>query len=354
LRPSLGALLLLGACLAEPEPTQPPAATVAPRWAALLVGDSIRLAARAPLTWASANPAIAAVDQRGVVRARARGITTITATFDGGSAVAAIVVAPNVLVGAGDIAGCTWTDDSATANLLDSIPGVVFTAGDDAYPNGTDADFSGCYDPTWGRHKARTRPSPGNHDFRTGDGAAYYAYFGPVAGDSGFGYYSYDFAGWHIISLNSNIAMNVGSAQEQWLRTDLAQHPAPCTLAYWHHPRFSSGTTHGSSTAPQPLWQALYDAGAEAIVVGHEHQYERFAPQTPAGALDSARGIRQFVAGTGGAGLYPLGAAIANSEVRNNTTHGVFKLTLRPGGYDWAFVPVSGGTFRDSGSGRCH
>ena len=261
---------------------------------------------------------------------------------------------PPVLVGAGDIAGCGWDDDEATAKLLDSIPGTVFTAGDDAYPNGTAAQFASCYGPTWGRHKARTRPSPGNHDYRLAHGAAYYAYFGAAAGDSGRGYYSYELGGWHIISLNSNVPMSAGSAQERWLRTDLSLHPAPCTLAYWHHPRFSSGTTHGSWTGPQPLWQALYAAGADVIVVGHEHQYERFAPQTPAGTLDTTRGIRQFVVGTGGASFYPLGPAIANSEVRNNTTHGVIKLTLRPRGYDWAFIPVAGGTFTDSGSGRCH
>ena len=138
------------------------------------------------------------------------------------------------------------------------------------------------------------------------------------------------------------------------MRSDLSLHPAPCSLAYWHHPRFSSGTTHGSSTASEPLWQALYDAGADVIVVGHEHHYERFAPQTPTGTLDSARGIREFVVGTGGASLYPFGTAIANSELRDNTTQGVIKLTLRSNGYDWEFVPVAGGTFRDSGSGRCH
>ena len=148
--------------------------------------------------------------------------------------------------------------------------------------------------------------------------------------------------------------MSKASSQYRWLRHDLALHKTRCTLAYWHHPRFSSGTEHGSWAAPQPLWEALYHAGAEVIVVGHEHQYERFAPQTPSGVLDTARGIRQFVVGTGGADFYPFGPAIANSEVRNNTTHGVIKLTLRPDGYDWEFVPVAGASFRDSGSGKCH
>ncbi len=351
---SLGALLLLGACVAEP--TRQPAATLAPPWAALLVGDSTRLTtATPPRTWSSDHPAVAEVDQRGVVRARARGFALITATFDSSSAVAEIVVttAPAVLVGAGDIASCSIDDDEATARLLDSIPGVVFTAGDDAYPSGTTADFTGCYEPTWGRHKTRTRPSPGNHDYRNADGADYYAYFGALAGPPGLGYYSYDLAGWHIVSLNSNISMSEGSPQEQWLRADLALHPAPCTLAYWHHPRFSSGE-HGSSAASQPLWQALYDANADVVISGHDHTYERFAPQTPAGARDTTRGIREFVVGTGGAAFYQFETIRANSEVRNNTTHGVIKLTLRARGYDWEFVPVVGGGFRDSGSGNCH
>jgi calcineurin-like phosphoesterase family protein len=258
-----------------------------------------------------------------------------------------------VLVGAGDIASCGNDNDEATAKLLDSIPGVVFTAGDDAYPKGSTADFARCYEPTWGRHKRRTRPAPGNHEYRSAGAAPYFAYFGRLAGDSGLGYYSYDLAGWHIISLNSNIPMEVGSPQEQWLRADLARHPARCTLAYWHHPRFSSGVIHGSGNAVRPLWQALYDAHADVIVSGHEHNYERFAPQRPDGTADPVNGIRQFVAGTGGASRHPFGPPIANSEKRNNT-HGVLKLTLRPNRYRWEFVPVAGGTFRDSGSGRCH
>ena len=260
---------------------------------------------------------------------------------------------PPVLVGAGDIASCWYDHDEATAKLLDSIPGTVFTAGDNVYENGTPTQFKLCYEPTWGRHKARTRPSPGNHDYETPSGAGYYAYFGAVAGPAGRGYYSYDLGGWHIIAINSNLSMRVGSLQERWLRRDLAQHPARCTLAYWHHPRFSSGE-HGSSTAPQPLWQALYDANADLVINGHDHTYERFAPQTPTGTLDTVRGIREFVVGTGGAGLYQFPHIRANSELRNNTTHGVIKVTLRPDGYDWEFVPVAGDEFRDSGSGKCH
>ena len=260
---------------------------------------------------------------------------------------------PPVLVGAGDIADCSYDDDEATAKLLDSIPGVVFTAGDNAYGNGTARQYARCYAPTWGRHKARTHPSPGNHDYDTPGGAGYYGYFGAAAGPRGLGYYSYEVAGWHIISLNSNIAMRAGSPQERWFRADLAAHPVRCTLAYWHHPRFSSGE-HGSSTATQPLWQALYDAHADVVINGHDHTYERFAPQTPTGGLDSTRGIREFVVGTGGAEFYNFPTIRAHSEVRQNTTHGVIKLTLRADGYDWKFVPVAGGSFRDAGSGKCH
>ena len=259
-----------------------------------------------------------------------------------------------VLVGAGDIASCSYDADEATAKLLDSIPGTVFTAGDNAYENGTARQYARCYAPTWGRHKARTRPSPGNHDYRIAGAAPYYAYFGAAAGPRGRGYYSYDLGGWHIISLNSNVSMSDTSSQHRWLRHDLVLHRgARCTLAYWHHPRFSSGE-HGSSAASQPLWQALYDANADVVINGHDHTYERFAPQTPTGTLDSARGIREFVVGTGGGEFYHFLLIRAHSEVRNNTTHGVIKLTLRADGYDWEFVPVAGGSFRDSGSGKCH
>ena len=260
---------------------------------------------------------------------------------------------PAVLVGAGDIASCRYDADEATAKLLDSIPGTVFTAGDNVYSNGSPERFRDCYAPTWGRHRARTRPSPGNHDYDWPKGAGYYAYFGAQAGDSGKGYYSYDLGGWHIISLNSNVLMVAGSPQEQWLRADLAAHPAKCTLAYWHHPRFSSGE-HGNSRAPEPLWNALYTANADVVINGHDHTYERFAPQTPRGVRDTVRGIREFVVGMGGAGFYEFPIVRANSQVRHNKTHGVIKLTLHPDRYDWEFVPVAGSTFRDSGSGKCH
>jgi hypothetical protein len=257
-----------------------------------------------------------------------------------------------VLVGAGDIAD-GGAGAEATAKLLDAIPGTVFAAGDNAYSDGSAADYAQRYDPTWGRHKARTRPCPGNHEYHQAGAAPYFAYFGANAGPAGRGYYSFDLGDWHVISLNSNIDMRAGSVQERWLRADLAASTKECTIAFMHHPRFSSGT-HGSSTAPQPLWQALYEAGAEIVIVGHDHNYQRFAPQTPTGVADPARGIREFVAGTGGAGLYQFAAPIANTEAYNTDTHGVLKLTLGPGTYSWQFIPEAGKTYTDSGSGVCH
>ena len=259
-----------------------------------------------------------------------------------------------VLVGAGDIAECDAEGDEQTAALLDSIPGTVFTAGDNAYHDGATSEFNGCYSPSWGRFLSRTRPAPGNHDYKTSGAKPYFAYFGARAGAIGVGYYSYNLGAWHILSLNSELSMKSGSAQERWLRADLAATKTKCTLAYWHSPRFSSGTEHGSDASTQPLWQALYDYGADVVIAGHEHNYERFAPQTPTGRADPDSGIREFVAGTGGADHYPFGPPIANSEVRNGDTWGVLKLTLLPGSYRWEFIPVAGMTFTDSGSAHCH
>jgi hypothetical protein len=257
-----------------------------------------------------------------------------------------------VLVGAGDIASCSTTPDEATATLIDGIAGTVFTAGDNVYPNGSAAEYANCYEPAWGRFKARTKPSPGNHEYNTPGASGYYGYFGAAAGDPGKGYYSYDLGTWHIIMLNSEINVGTGSTQEQWLRADLAQHPSACTLAIWHRPRFSSGIGHGSDPAMQPLWQALYDFHADVIVNGHLHNYERFAPQSPSGTAD-ANGIRQFVVGTGGIILTPLGAILPNSQVHNSDTYGVIKFTLHRGSYDWQFIPVAGQTFTDAGTALC-
>lgn len=257
-----------------------------------------------------------------------------------------------VFVGAGDIADCGRTQDQATALLLDGIAGTVFTAGDNVYPNGTTAEFNNCYHPTWGRHKARTRPSPGNHDYNSSGATPYYNYFGANAGPAGRGYYSYNLGAWHIISLNSEVPAGPGSVQEQWLRTDLAANTAACTLAYWHRPLFSSGSGHGNDPSTQALFEALYEFGADVVITGHDHNYERFAPQDPDGQADPT-GIREFVVGTGGAALRPIGTIQPNSEVRNATTYGVLKLTLHPTSYNWEFIPITGQTFRDSGGMPC-
>jgi len=258
-----------------------------------------------------------------------------------------------ILVGAGDIADCSGRGDEETSALLDTIPGTVFTTGDNAYPRGTFENFIDCYDPSWGRHKARTYPAPGNHDYYTEGAAAYYSYFGPNAGDPLKGYYSYNLGTWHVIVLNSELPVGAGSEQEQWLRADLTANPVDCTLAYWHTPRFSSGDVHGSSERMEPLWQALYDFGADVVLTGHEHNYERFAPQTPQGIADPDRGIREFVVGTGGYSHYPITNPLPNSEVHITDTYGVLKLVLHTGGYSWEFVPVEGEAYYDSGTSLC-
>jgi hypothetical protein len=260
-----------------------------------------------------------------------------------------------VFVGAGDISDCGNDNDEATAKLLDAIPGTVFTLGDNVYSSGTDTQYAQCFDPTWGRHKARTKPSPGNHDYNTSGATGYYNYWGALAGPAGRGYYSFDLGDWHIISLNSEVSMSAGGAEETWLRADLAATTQQCILAYWHKPRFSSGTNHGSLASAQPLWQALYDFHADLILNGHEHNYERFAPQSPTGAADPTNGIREIVSGTGGESHYnDEGTPLANSEVFNGTTYGVLELTLGSGTYSWQFIPVAGQSFTDSGTGTCH
>jgi len=187
--------------------------------------------------------------------------------------------------------------------------------------------------------------------------AGYFGWFGDIAGDPATGWYSYDLGAWHVVVLNSNCAMvacGAGGAQDRWLRADLAASGARCTLAYWHHPRFSSGSTHGSNLAMAPLWNALVELGADVALAGHEHQYERFAPLGPGGAVDPERGIRSFVVGTGGRSHYGFGAPLAGSVVRHTGTFGVLALTLAADGYDWRFVPQAGRTFSDAGSGQCH
>jgi hypothetical protein len=269
-----------------------------------------------------------------------------------------------VIVAAGDIADCSSEGDEATAKLVSDIDGAtVLTLGDNAYPDGAAEDFRNCYEPTWGKFKERTRPTPGNHDYETEGARAYFDYFGEAAGDPDEGYYSYDLGSWHIVALNSNcgvggeIRCGPGSAQTEWLKEDLAANSdgGQCTLAYMHHPRFSSGEEHGGTSTMEPLWEALYEAGAEVVLSGHEHNYERFAPQDPEGRADPKRGIRQFVVGSGGGkSLYPIFDSLPNSEVHNDESYGVLKLTLSPKSYGWRFIPVEGEIFGDSGSAPCH
>jgi invasin-like protein/Big-like domain-containing protein/calcineurin-like phosphoesterase family protein len=265
---------------------------------------------------------------------------------------------PQVFVGAGDITSCGNNNDEATAKLLDSIPGTVYNLGDDAYDNGTTAEFSNCYDPTWGRAKARTYPSPGNHEYNTSGAAPYFAYFGAVAGTPGQGWYSFNLGAWHIISLNSNISLNTGGTQDTWLKADLAAHPNQCILAYYHHPLYSStgGTGTGGLTysSSRMFVNDLYAAHADLILNGHRHFYERLAPMNPSGGYDSTNGVRELIAGTGGIGggsetdLFPL------HEAGNGSTFGVLKLWLYDDSYAWKFVPVAGQTYTDSGTTPCH
>jgi len=268
-----------------------------------------------------------------------------------------------ILVGAGDIASCKQPQGAeATAKLIEQIPGTVFAAGDLAYERGTPAEFEKCYGPTWGRFKDRTKPAPGNHEYDGSLAVGYFQYWGAQAGPPEKGYYSYDLGAWHVVVLNTNCGSQVlggcgqGSPQEQWLRQDLAEHANACILAYGHHALFSSGVFKRHAIHPElkPLWQDLYSAHADLVLAGHEHSYERFAPQDPEGDADAKLGIREIVVGTGGRSHDPLGFPIANSEVRDSETFGVLKLTLLPDGYRWEFIPEEGKTFRDAGAGVCH
>jgi hypothetical protein len=264
------------------------------------------------------------------------------------SALPTSAVAGAVLVGAGDIGRCDSTRDQATARLIEGMVGTVFTTGDNAYPSGSAQQFVDCYDPSWGRFLGRTRPSPGNHDYATAGASGYFGYFGSRAGPDGRGYYAYDLGSWRVYSLNSE---QLTDAQLAWLNTDLEANPSRCSLAYWHRPRFSSGY-HGNDPSVRLFWRALYAAGAEVIVNGHDHDYERFAPQRPNGERDWM-GTRQFVVGTGGAGLRRFSEIKPHSLARQASAHGVLKLRLRDGAYSWRFVSVDG-SWTDTGSASCH
>jgi hypothetical protein len=263
--------------------------------------------------------------------------------------------------GRGTNTACTH---GATSELLVAHrPAAVLPLGDNQYEIGALRSFQTSYDPTWGRLKAVSRPVAGNHEYLTPGAQGHFDYFNGVgvqngpAGDRSRGYYSFDVGRWHLVAINSNCRFvhgcGAGSTQEKWLRADLESHKDGCVLAYWHHPRYSSGV-HESFANMAPLWRALYDAGGEVVLSGHDHDYERFAPQDASGNADAERGIRQFVVGTGGSNLRGFDDRVANSEVSDSSTFGVLKLTLRPDSYDWEFLPAAGGSFTDAGSGSCH
>jgi 3',5'-cyclic AMP phosphodiesterase CpdA len=262
----------------------------------------------------------------------------------GGVLLAGAASADVTVYAAGDIARCA-SGDAAYAGAADTArtvaaglaadpDAIVLTLGDHTYPRGKAAEYTDCYGPTWGRFKDRTWPAPGNHEYYTAQAAPYFAYFGERAGR---GYYSLDLQGWHIVSLDSNLAPAAHQMQLAWLRADLASHPARCTLAFWHHPLYSSGG-HGSIPKMRDAWQLLMDAGAELVLSGHDHDYERFAPQDADGQLDRARGLRQFVVGTGGAYPTPFLLTVDHSETRDNGRTGVLRLRLLDGRYEWEFL----------------
>ncbi|MDP9387973.1 MAG: metallophosphoesterase, partial [Actinomycetota bacterium] len=245
---------------------------------------------------------------------------------------------------------------AATADLVVAArPDAVLTLGDNQYPTATLERFQRGYDATWGRFKDITRPTLGNHDAADAGGRGHFDYFGGAAGAPGQGWYSFDLGGWHLIALNSNCATvrgcGPGSPQHEWLRADLAAHPARCTLAYWHHARFSSGL-HGDDASTAPLWQALHEAGADVVLVGHDHHYERLAPLAPDGRVDPA-GMRQFVVGTGGRSLYPVLGTRPGSEAVHASGFGVLLLTLGDGSYEWRFAGEAPSPFADAGRGAC-
>lgn len=245
-----------------------------------------------------------------------------------------------------------------TSDLLASGgASAVLALGDVQYGHGGTADYRASYAPAWGRSKAVTHPILGDGDYDNQGAAGYFRYFGAAAGPPNQGWYSFDLGAWHVIVLNSNCShvggCQPGSPQERWLKADLATHPARCTLAAWHLPLFGSNAVRVDDTS-LAFWHDLSSAGAELVLNGNNHFYERFAPQDPSGKADPTLGIREFIVGTGGRDHQPLDVPLANSQVRNDTTFGVLELTLRPSGYDWVFTPEAGADFTDSGSGTCH
>jgi acid phosphatase type 7 len=259
------------------------------------------------------------------------------------------------MVGAGDIVACGSSAAVATAAIVDGVAGAVFTLGDNVYPDATTTEFTDCFDPTWGRFKSRMLPVLGNHEYQTANAAGYFGYFGAAAAPP-TGYYATDLGTWRVYVLNSEcsfVSCSSGSAQLAWLTADLAQNPRSCVVALWHEPRFTSGV-HGDATGMGAIWAALYAAGAELVLSGHDHDYERLLPMDASGTWDPDHGMVEIVAGTGGTGHNAFPGVRANSVIRNDTTFGVLRLTLRPDGWDSQFIPVAGGTFTDDSSGSCH
>lgn len=256
--------------------------------------------------------------------------------------------------GAGTATSCRQM--AVSQLVVDGTYAAFLGLGDLQYDSGVFTDFLASYDPSFGRVKAITHPVPGNHEYQTKGAAGYYQYFGAAAGDPAKGYYSYDLGSWHLVALNSNcfaVSCAAGSAQEQWLRADLAAHPTACALVYWHHPLYSSGGEHGDNPAMAALYQAALDGGVDVALAGHDHHYERFALQDANGRAD-ANGIREFVVGSGGRSHYSMGTIQPNSEAHDNRTFGVLALTLHARSYDWQFVAEAGGTYADAGTQACH
>jgi acid phosphatase type 7 len=285
----------------------------------------------------------------------------VAASFRGGTGGDEGTETP-ILLAAGDIAECDHQGDEATAKILERNPDATIAAlGDLAYQDGTPGEFKRCYGPSWGKFEDRTKPATGNHDHATKNAQGYWDFFGSRGGPYDRYYYSYDLGAWHMVVLNSDCwrvdGCDIDDPQAEWLRADLRKHPTRCTLAYWHRPPFSSGR-YGDpedTMRVRPLWRVLYEEGVDVLLTGHEHSYERFAPMNAEGTRDDERGVRLFVVGTGGGNLRRFkNDPLPTTDVRNDATWGVLKLSLSQVGYSWEFLPVAGKSFTDSGSGSCH
>jgi hypothetical protein len=281
-------------------------------------------------------------------------LTTLSCA-GGGEPLVLVVTGPTpittVLLATGDIGVCGSAAAVGTGQMLDELEGTILAVGDMAYRHGTAQEFETCYDPVWGRHKARTRPAPGNHEYESAAAQPYFDYFGSQAGPSGQGYYSFKSGDWLVLSLNSNLPVGNTTAQALWIRSELTANTSRCALAYFHHPLYSSGP-NGDNARLAGLWQLLYENGVDVIVSAHEHLYERYAPMSPDGQRNDTRGIRQFIVGTGGAGLYTVMRAHPQSEIQV-IAHGMLKLTLAAQSYSWEYLQLGGGK-SDVGNDACH